>query len=142
MHERKPVENLSEREAVKELAELADLLANANSAYFQLDAPNMSDADYDALKRRNAAIEARFPDLKRADSPSDHVGAGPSEGFQKVEHSVPMLSLGNAFDDNDVRSFDTSVRKYLGLSSEDALEYTAEPKSTAYPWHCAMKAGA
>ncbi len=128
MHERKPVENLSESEAAKELAELADLLANANSAYFQLDAPNMSDADYDALKRRNAAIEARFPDLKRADSPSDHVGAGPSEGFQKVEHSVPMLSLGNAFDDNDVRSFDTSVRKYLGLSSEDALEYTAEPK--------------
>jgi len=128
MHERKPVNSLSESEAADELAALADLLAQANSAYFQQDAPELTDADYDALKRRNAAIETRFPDLKREDSPSDHVGAGPSEGFQKVEHSVPMLSLGNAFDENDVREFDASVRKYLGLSSDASLAYTAEPK--------------
>ncbi|MGI9393585.1 MAG: NAD-dependent DNA ligase LigA [Boseongicola sp.] len=128
MQGRKPVDSLSESEAASELAELAVLLAEANSAYFQKDAPDLSDADYDALKRRNAAIEARFPDLKREDSPSEHVGAGPSEGFQKVEHSVPMLSLGNAFDETDVRDFDTSVRKYLGLSTEASLAYTAEPK--------------
>ncbi|MBT8410466.1 MAG: NAD-dependent DNA ligase LigA, partial [Octadecabacter sp.] len=87
----------------------------------------ISDADYDALKRRNAQIEAAFPKLKRADSPSDQVGAAPSEGFGKVEHAVRMLSLGNAFTDEDVTEFDKSVRKFLGLGGTD-LNYTAEPK--------------
>ena len=122
------IQTLSTAEADAELARLADLLARANTAYHGEDAPDMSDAEYDALKRRNAAIEAMFPDLKRSDSPSDLVGAAPAEGFQKITHSVPMLSLGNAFDDEDVREFDTSIRKYLGLSGDAPLAYTAEPK--------------
>ncbi len=128
MAKRKPVESLNESKAAVELAELATLLAEANRAYFQEDAPTLSDADYDTLKRRNAAIEARYPHLKRKDSPSEHVGAGPSDGFQKVTHSAPMLSLGNAFDDEDVRDFDISIRKYLGLGTDAPLAYTAEPK--------------
>ncbi len=122
------IQSLTEAEAAVELARLAELLARANAAYYRDDAPEISDADYDALKRRNAAIEARFPNLKRANSPSEQVGATPSEGFQKITHSIRMLSLGNAFDDEDVTEFDTSIRKYLGLAADAPLEYTAEPK--------------
>ncbi|TNE66235.1 MAG: NAD-dependent DNA ligase LigA [Rhodobacteraceae bacterium] len=117
---------LSVEEARAELARLADLLAGANTAYHADDAPVMSDADYDALKRRNAEIEARFPDLKRDDSPTEQVGAAPSEGFGKITHAVRMMSLANAFDDEDVAEFDRSVRKYLGAPGE--IAYTAEPK--------------
>ncbi len=119
---------LSEEQARAELARLARLLGAANIAYHSRDAPAMSDAEYDRLKRRNAAIEARFPALKRPDSPSDQVGARPAEGFAKVRHAVRMMSLGNAFEDADVVAFDTGIRKYLGLSAEAALNYTAEPK--------------
>lgn len=122
------IEKLSEADAQAELARLADLLAKANTAYHSDDAPAMDDAGYDALKRRNAAIEDRFPALKRADSPSDQVGATPSDGFTKVTHAVAMLSLSNAFDAEDVQEFDGRVRKYLGLSAETPLAYTAEPK--------------
>ncbi|MCV2881124.1 NAD-dependent DNA ligase LigA [Actibacterium sp. XHP0104] len=122
------VEDLSHDQARAELARLAPVLAQADAAYYRHDAPEMSDADYDALKRRNAAIEARFPDLKRADSPSDTVGAAPSDGFAKVTHAVRMLSLGNAFTDEDVAEFDTRIRKYLGLADDAPLAYTAEPK--------------
>ncbi|MCB1921980.1 MAG: NAD-dependent DNA ligase LigA, partial [Candidatus Competibacteraceae bacterium] len=87
-----------------------------------------SDAEYDALKRRNAAIEARFPDLKRADSPSDQVGAAPAEGFGKIRHAVRMLSLANAFDEQDVTDFDARIRRYLALDDQTTLTYTAEPK--------------
>ncbi|WP_422076506.1 NAD-dependent DNA ligase LigA [Vannielia sp.] len=117
---------MSAAEAEAELARLATLLGKANEAYHAADAPVIDDGEYDALKRRNAAIEAAFPDLKRADSPSDQVGAAPSETFSKVRHAVRMLSLGNAFDDADVTEFDRSVRSYLGR--EEGLEYTAEPK--------------
>ncbi|MGR3803947.1 MAG: NAD-dependent DNA ligase LigA [Marinibacterium profundimaris] len=123
-----PVEKLTEDEAREELARLADLLGRANAAYHQEDAPEISDADYDALKLRNAAIEERFPELKRDDSPSDQVGAAPAEGFAKVTHRVRMMSLSNAFDDEDITDFDTSIRKYLGLSADAPLTYTAEPK--------------
>ncbi|MEO3415339.1 NAD-dependent DNA ligase LigA [Roseovarius sp. CAU 1744] len=122
------VEALSEEQAQAELARLADILSRANTAYHAEDAPEISDADYDALKARNAAIEARFPALKRADSPSEQVGAAPAESFAKVAHAVRMLSLGNAFDDDDITEFDARVRKYLGLGAEAALAYTAEPK--------------
>ncbi|QDC09687.1 NAD-dependent DNA ligase LigA [Oceanicola sp. D3] len=122
----KDVKSLSPAEAEAELARLAELLNKANAAYHQADAPEMDDADYDALKRRNAAIESAFPDLKRSDSPSDQVGAAPSETFSKIRHAVRMLSLGNAFDAEDVAEFDRSVRSYLGR--EDGLTYTAEPK--------------
>ncbi|AZQ67531.1 NAD-dependent DNA ligase LigA [Silicimonas algicola] len=124
----KDVSSLSPAEAGAELARLAREIARANEAYHAKDAPEISDADYDALKRRNAEIESAFPDLKRGDSPSDQVGAAPSEGFQKVTHSIPMLSLGNAFEDEEVTEFDRSVRKYLGLSADASLAYVAEPK--------------
>ncbi len=123
----KPVAELTEAEARAELARLADEIARANTAYHHDDAPDISDAAYDALKARNAAIEARFPHLKRADSPSEQVGAAPSETFSKVTHAVRMLSLENAFADEDVTEFDDRVRKYLGLPA-GAVTYTAEPK--------------
>ena len=126
MSQESAVDRLNETEARAELARLADLLAKANSAYHSEDAPVMDDAAYDALKRRNADIEARFPTLKRDDSPSDQVGATPSDGFGKITHAQRMMSLSNAFDDADVREFDASVRKYLGESGP--IAYTAEPK--------------
>ena len=122
------IEAMTEEQASTELARLAELLGQANAAYHTADDPVMSDADYDALKRRNSAIEAKFPHLKRDDSPTDQVGAGPAEAFSKITHVVRMLSLGNAFDDADVEGFDASIRKYLGLGTQDALAYTAEPK--------------
>ncbi|UUV07549.1 NAD-dependent DNA ligase LigA [Ruegeria sp. YS9] len=122
------ISELTEDEARAELARLAELLSKANTLYHTADAPDMSDADYDALKRRNAEIEARFPHLKRPDSPTDQVGAKPADGFSKVTHAVRMMSLGNAFDDEDVADFDRSIRKYLGLGSGESLAYTAEPK--------------
>ena len=124
----KDVEALKRAEAIEELARLSDLIARANIAYHAEDAPEISDAEYDRLKRRNAEIEARFPDLKRSDSPSEQVGAAPAEGFAKVTHAVRLFSLGNAFEDEDVMEFDSSVRKYLGLKDDAPLAYTAEPK--------------
>ena len=122
------VDQLDNEQAEKELARLAKTLSRANRAYHTNDTPEISDAEYDALKRRNAAIETRFPDLKRADSPSDMVGAAPSEGFSKVQHAVRMLSLGNAFSTNDVVEFDARIRKFLGMGEAEPLAYTAEPK--------------
>ncbi len=123
-----PIDQLDEAEAGRELARLAEVLSRANAAYHTNDAPEISDAEYDALKRRNALIEARFPELKRADSPSDVVGAKLADGFSKVQHAVRMLSLGNAFSDEDVQEFDTRIRKFLGMAQDAPLEYTAEPK--------------
>ncbi|RUS60665.1 NAD-dependent DNA ligase LigA [Pseudorhodobacter sp. E13] len=117
---------LSEAEATEELARLSGLLRAANTAYHTDDAPEISDAEYDRLKRRNLAIEARFPQLKRSDSPSDQVGAALAEGFSKVTHEVRMLSLENAFEAADVADFVDRVRKYLGL--DGPLAFTAEPK--------------
>ncbi|WP_416236634.1 NAD-dependent DNA ligase LigA [Yoonia sp. 72] len=122
------VADLTQADAVMELARLSDALQQANTAYHRDDAPYISDADYDALKQRNAAIEDRFPDLKRADSPSEQIGAAVADGFGKVPHAVRMLSLGNAFSDDDVADFDERVRKYLGLTADQPLRYTAEPK--------------
>ena len=122
----KPVEQLTETEARAELADLAARIAAANTAYHTEDAPEISDADYDALKRRNAEIEAAFPALKRADSPSDRVGAAVAEGFGKIAHSVRMLSLENAFEDGEIADFAERVRRYLGHSGP--LLFTAEPK--------------
>lgn len=120
------LEQLTEAEARAELARLAEAIATANRAYHTLDAPEISDADFDALKRRNLALEARFPALKRADSPSEQVGAAVADGFGKLVHAVRMLSLENAFEAADVVDFDQRVRKYLGTDA--ALAYTAEPK--------------
>ncbi|MBO9435109.1 NAD-dependent DNA ligase LigA [Ruegeria sp. R13_0] len=122
------IADLTEDEARAELARLAELLSRANRLYHGEDTPEISDAEYDALKRRNAEIEEKFPHLKRSDSPSDQVGARPADGFSKVTHAQRMMSLGNAFDDEDVADFDRSIRKYLGLSVDASLAYTAEPK--------------
>jgi DNA ligase (NAD+) len=124
----KDVNSLSEAEARAELVELAAALGAANRAYHQQDAPDLTDAEYDRLKRRNAEIEAQFPNLKRDDSPTEQVGAAPDEGFSKVRHAVAMLSLSNAFDVEGVNEFDARIRKYLGLNADADLTYTAEPK--------------
>ena len=120
------VANLNEEQAREELARLADLIGAANIAYHQSDAPQISDAEYDALKRRNSEIEGRFPHLKRSDSPSDQVGAPVSDGFSKVTHAVRMLSLGNAFDDQDMFDFQERIQRYLG--TDQGLAFTVEPK--------------
>lgn len=119
---------LTQAQAAKELDSLATLLHLANAAYNTDDAPVMSDAEYDALRRRNAAIEDAFPALKRADSPSDQVGAALAEGFGKITHTQRMMSLANAFSDEDIDDFDAGIRRYLGLSGHAPLTYTAEPK--------------
>ena len=119
---------LSEAQAMAELERLAGLLFKANNAYHTQDAPSISDAEYDALKKRNVAIEALFPALKRDDSPSEQVGAAPARGFAKVNHAVAMLSLSNVFDEKHVIEFDDRLRKYLGLGAQVPLAYTAEPK--------------
>jgi len=124
----KKIENLNDTDAAAELGRLAQALAQANRDYHTEDAPRISDADYDALKARNIAIEAAFPHLKRSDSPSEQVGAPVSETFAKLTHAVRMLSLSNAFDDADVADFDDTVRRYLGLRDNQPLAYTAEPK--------------
>ncbi len=124
----KPVSVLSEEEARSELARLAKTIAEHDRAYFQDDAPRVSDAEYDALRRRNNEIEKRFPELIRHDSPSQRVGAQPAERFEKVRHARPMLSLDNAFTSEDVRDFVARVRRFLGLPQDEELVLAAEPK--------------
>ncbi|MED6312065.1 MAG: NAD-dependent DNA ligase LigA, partial [Pseudomonadota bacterium] len=119
---------LSEAEARKELAQLAMQIAYHDSRYYQDDAPEVSDAEYDALRLRNAEIEERFPELRRKDSPSNRVGAAPSSGFAKVQHARPMLSLANAFDGDDVHDFVARARRFLGLEAETEVALVAEPK--------------
>ncbi len=130
----RPVELLTAAEAKGELARLAAEIAHHDQLYYAKDAPEISDAAYDELRRRNNAIEARFPELIRADSPSRRVGAAPAAGFAKVTHRVPMLSLENAFAEEDVRDFFATVRNFfrrpedLARVAEDAIEVMAEPK--------------
>jgi DNA ligase (NAD+) len=125
---KKDVDKLSQAEAKEELERLALEIAEHDRLYYQEDAPKVSDAAYDALRKRNTAIEARFPKLIRPDSPAHRVGAKPSEKFAKVVHAVAMLSLDNAFDDEDVHDFAVRVRRFLGLKEDDDLAMTAEPK--------------
>jgi DNA ligase (NAD+) len=122
-----PVEALDEAGALAELTRLADEIAAHDNRYYLDEAPTISDADYDALKARNAAIEARFPALVRENSPSLRVGARRSESFAPVTHGVPMLSLDNAFSDSDALEFDARIRRFLRLGDE-VVAYTAEPK--------------
>ncbi|MEZ5779690.1 MAG: NAD-dependent DNA ligase LigA [Paracoccaceae bacterium] len=122
------VEVLDGDQAAAEWSRLAALVAEANRAYHTEDAPAISDADYDALKRRLLAIEARFPDLAARGSPTQDVGAAPSDTFAKVRHAVRMLSLENAFEPDEITDFDDRIRRYLNLGPDAALTYTAEPK--------------
>jgi len=123
-----PVEDLSQAQAKAELQRLAALIRHHDELYYRQDAPEISDATYDALRLRNDAIEARFPKLVRSDSPSRRVGAAPAEAFGKIRHRVPMLSLGNAFDADDVTQFVERIHRFLGIGLDAKLEFTAEPK--------------
>ncbi len=124
----KDVADLTRRTAAAELKRLAAEIARHEIAYHQQDAPQITDAEYDALRQRNAAIEARFPDLVRPDSPSHTVGAAPAAGFAKVRHRVPMLSLDNGFSAADFAEFSARVRRFLGLPAEAPLRCVGEPK--------------
>jgi DNA ligase (NAD+) len=124
----KPVDDLTEAEAEAELGRLAEAIAKANIAYHQDDAPELTDAEFDALTIRNAALEEAFPALVRADSPSQSVGAAPAEGFAKVRHAVPMLSLAKAYTDQDVVDFITRGHRFFERDKDLELVFTAEPK--------------
>ena len=125
-----PVDQLTTEEAEKELARLAKELGQHDQSYYQDNSPTISDADYDTLRLRNRDIETRFPTLIRSDSPSKKVGAPVRSGFEKVQHAVPMLSLGNAFDDEDVHNFFSRVRRFLGLSEDEQIQVVAESAGT------------
>ena len=123
-----PVDRLEPDDARAEHARLGAEIAKHDALYHGKDAPVISDAEYDALRRRYEAIEQSFPALAGADSLSRRVGAAPSEKFAKARHVVPMLSLGNIFEEAEVTEFCARVRRFLGLSVEAGLEVTAEPK--------------
>ncbi|HEY4254284.1 MAG TPA: NAD-dependent DNA ligase LigA [Roseomonas sp.] len=121
-------ETLTEAQAAAELERLAAEIARHDALYHGQDAPEITDADYDALVRRNRAIEAQFPDLIRADSPSRRVGAAASETFAKSQHGEPMLSLDNVFGPEEFAEFAARIRRFLGLGAEETLAFVAEPK--------------
>src|SRR4029078_2086087 len=122
------VDEMTPRQAEREHARLEAEIKGHDERYYKKDAPRVSDAEYDALRRRYEAIEQRFPDLRTLDSLSRKVGAAPSRGFNKVRHAVPMLSLENAFSDTDVNDFVARIRRFLNLKEDQELAFTAEPK--------------
>ncbi len=124
------VDDLTAVEARRELRRLAREIAEHDRLYYLAEQPVITDAEYDALRERNLAIEARFPGEKRKDSPSDRVGApvAASQGFAKVRHARPMLSLGNAFAEEDVVEFEQRIRRFLSLPAEEPVRLTAEAK--------------
>ena len=121
-------EKLNPHEAQKRLAWLAVEIKEHDQRYYQEDAPTISDSEYDSLRRENDYIESAFPALKRSDSPSRRVGAPPSRGFSKVQHRVPMLSLGNAFTESDAEDFLARVHRFLNLNRKKTLGFIVEPK--------------
>jgi DNA ligase (NAD+) len=123
-----PLATLTKAKAKVELKRLALTIEGHNVRYYQQDAPTISDADYDALRQRILAIEEKFPELVSSDSPTQTVGAAPTRGFAKIQHAVPMLSLGNAFSDEDVAEFVTRIRRFLKLDAEEFPAIVAEPK--------------
>jgi DNA ligase (NAD+) len=123
-----PIDRLDAAQARREYARLGEEIAAHDRRYYAEDAPTISDADYDALRRRYEAIEAAFPDLATPESLTKRVGAAPAEKFAKIRHRVPMLSLGNIFSEEEVADFVTRVRRFLGLGPDAPLAITAEPK--------------
>ena len=121
-------ESMDDAAAADELQSLATAIAFHDERYHGEDDPVISDADYDALVARNRALEAAFPSLVREDSPSLRVGAPAAAGFGKVRHARPMLSLNNGFSDEDIEDFASRIRRFLSLSDNDELAFTAEPK--------------
>jgi DNA ligase (NAD+) len=124
----KAVEELNEKAAKAEHARLEAEISAHDKRYYQEDAPSVSDAEYDALRKRYEAIEARFPQLRSLTSLSRKVGAAPAAKFKKVRHAAPMLSLGNAFNEEDVKEFIERIRRFLGLKEDAALAFVVEPK--------------
>ena len=123
-----PVELLTEKQAKAEHARLGNEIAEHDRRYYQLDRPSITDAEYDGLRKRYNAIETRFPDLRTLESLSLKVGSAPARGFAKIRHAVPMLSLDNAFSEDDVRDFVGRIRRFLKLSEDEPIEFSAEPK--------------
>src|ERR1700730_4337371 len=123
-----PVADLTKAQARVELTRLALELEGHDKRYYQDDAPSGSDAEYDELRKRFNAIEARFPEFVASDSPSKKVGAAPSGRFKKVRHAVPMLSLDNAFAEEDVLDFVGRIRRFLKLGDDERVDFSAEPK--------------
>ena len=115
-------------EAKKQIAHLSKQIAQYDVEYYQQDSPSVSDAQYDGLRAQLVALEAMYPELVEADSPTAKVGAAPARGFAKLQHSVPMLSLGNAFSEEDVADFLASIRRFLGLDQHDKVAIACEPK--------------
>jgi DNA ligase (NAD+) len=122
------VEDLSEKQAKAEHARLEAVIAEHDRRYYEEDAPTVSDAEYDRLRQRYNAIEARFPQLRTAESLTQRVGAAPSARFAKVRHAVPMLSLDNAFAEEDVVDFVGRIRRFLRLKDDEEIVFSAEPK--------------
>src|SRR3981189_3247788 len=122
------VSELTKAQAKVELKRLALEIESHDKHYYQEDAPKISDAEYDALRKRFNAIEARFPEFVTSDSPSQKVGAQPSGRFAKVRHAAPMLSLDNAFAEQDVLDFVGRIRRFLKLGDDDKIAFSAEPK--------------
>ena len=118
----------SEADAANRLMKLAKLIARHDRAYHDRDDPEISDSDYDALVRENRDLEAQYPHLVRADSPSNRLGAAPTSSLAKVAHAKPMLSLDNAFLDDEVAEFVARVRRFLSLPADAPVALTAEPK--------------
>src|ERR1035437_1650587 len=123
-----PVDTLTKAQAKVELKRLTLEIERHDKAYYQEDAPKISDADYEALRKRFNAIEARFPEFVTSESPSQKIGARPSGRFAKVRHAVPMLSLDNAFAEQDVLDFVGRIRRFLKLGDADKITFSAEPK--------------
>jgi DNA ligase (NAD+) len=123
-----PVTEMTPEAAAAAHKQLAAEIAEADRLYYQEDAPTLSDAEYDALRKRLEAIEEVFPELAGAESPTQKVGVAPSEKFAKVRHAVSMLSLGNIFDEDEAREFLDRVRRFLKIAAEEPIEVTAEPK--------------
>src|SRR5258708_5628880 len=121
-------DRLTEAQAKAELKRLAAEIAAHDRRYYQEDAPTVSDADYDLLRKRYERIEARFPRLRTPDSLSRKVGAAPARGFAKVRHAVPMLSLQNAFSAEEIADFFGRIRRFLNLKEGEPVVFTAEPK--------------
>src|SRR5262245_50250436 len=119
------VDEMTPRQAQREHARLEAEIRKHDEAYYQKDAPTVSDAEYDALRRRYAAIEEKFPELRTMESLTLKVGAAPARGFAKVRHAVPMLSLDNAFAEQDVADFVARIRRFLNLKEDEEVAFTA-----------------
>jgi DNA ligase (NAD+) len=123
-----PVDLLTQKQAAAEYARLQVEIQQHDKRYYQQDRPSVSDAEYDDLRKRYNAIEARFPDLRTLESLTLKVGAAPARGFKKVRHAVPMLSLDNAFAEEDVVEFVGRIRRFLKLTQDEPIAFSAEPK--------------